>query len=226
MKCDQIKEQIYEWSKGTLSEKDRSAIEEHLQDCRSCQSYVEQVKNTLALLDEIMPPPLSAQFTEDVLQKARSVPLPEKPVWERFKEWFQVPYVKWPLEALATAAVILIAVTVYKDFSLTKPSKIEMTPRSFQVEISDTKAKHPIIILTMDLNKTLSSFEGLIKEFNGRIIQTLPQEQEIRVSFNLKKEKETAFFNQLNKLGPVQKGQDGFRDDAGNMVVVLKLTSS
>jgi hypothetical protein len=223
MKCDQIKGQVYEWIKGTLSEKDGVAVKEHLQDCKICQAYAEQVKHTLAFLEEINPPSLSADFKVTVLNKARHIPLPSKSFWQRALEWFQVPYVKWPLEALATAAVILIAVTVYKDVSLTKPSKIEMTPRSFQVEITGTSAQHPIIIPTTDLNKTLSSFEGLIKKFNGRIIKTIPQEQEIRVTFNLNKKNESAFLTQLNKLGSVQRGQDGFRDDAGNMVVILKL---
>ncbi len=223
MKCDEIKEQVYEWSKGTLSEKDRPAVEEHLRDCRSCQAYAEQVKHTLSLLNEIKPPSLSVDFKEKVLQKARDLPFPSKPLWERFKEWFQVPYVKWPLEGLAVTAVILIALAIYRDVSLTKPSKIEMIPRSFQLEFSAKPLENPIIIPTKDLNKTLAVLKTLIKDNNGQLIKTLNQDQEIQVFLSLKKENEAAFFAQLKKLGPVKMGEDGFQNEAGNIVVVLKL---
>jgi hypothetical protein len=223
MNCDEIKEHVYEWSKGTLPEKDRLAVEEHLQDCQGCQAYAEEVKLTLSLLNEIKLPPISAGFKERVLWQARDLPLPSKPLWERIRDWFQVPYIKWPLEGLAAAAVILIALTIYKDINPTKPSKIEMSPRSFQVELSETTAKHPIIITTRDLKETLSAIKSLIKENNGLITQTLSSEEEIQIIFGLKKENEENFLARLNKLGHVKKEKKGFRDEAGNIVVLLKL---
>ena len=140
MKCDEIKEQVYEWIEGAVSEKGRLAVEEHLRDCRSCQAYAEQVKHTLSLLNEIKPPPLSADFKVTVLKKAGHIPLPSKPLWQRIIEWFQVPYVKWPLEGLAATVVILIALAVYKDVSLTKPSKIE--PWSRRTIVRDLRGNH------------------------------------------------------------------------------------
>jgi hypothetical protein len=223
MDCNQTKDHLYEWVTGKLEGDPLTSFEKHLQECQGCRQAAERMSHTIKALNTVEPPPLSARFTEKVLQEARSIPLPEKTVWERFKEWFQVPYIKWPMEALATAAVILIAVTVYKDVSLTKPSIIEMTPRSFQVEITGTSVQHPIIIPTADPNKALSNLVGLVKQYNGQLVQTLVRDKEIQVVLSLKKENEAAFLTRLNRLGSIQKGQDGFRDDKGNMVVVLKL---
>ncbi len=91
------------------------------------------------------------------------------------------------------------------------------------MEFSETSAQYPIIIPTKNLNQALSDLKGLLKKYDGRITQTLSKEQEIRLSIDLKKGEETAFLNQLKKLGLVKKEQDQFRDDDGNMVVILKL---
>jgi hypothetical protein len=223
MKCDGVKEQVYDWAKGTLSGKDLLPLEEHFRDCLNCQAYAKQVKHAISLLDAVKPTPLSGDFKEKVLSKARDLPLLSKPLWQRIKERIQVPYIKWPLESLAATAVILIALVVYKDVSSTKPSKIEMTPRSFQLELPESTVRHPIILPIKDLNQGLSELKGLIKKYDGRILQTLPQEQEVQVSFSLKKIKEEAFLTQLKTIGPLQMKDEGFRDDAGNMVVILKL---
>ncbi|MBI5603483.1 MAG: hypothetical protein HY879_09000 [Deltaproteobacteria bacterium] len=89
------------------------------------------------------------------------------------------------------------------------------------MEFSETTAKHPIIIPTRDLDKTLSTLENLIKKYDGRIIRSLSQDREIQVTLTLKKENEAAFLTQLKK-SRVQMERDGFRDDDGNMVVILK----
>lgn len=222
MTCDDLKEQIYEWSKGTLSPKNRSALEAHLQNCQNCQSYAEEVKQTISLLDAVKPPPLSPGFKEKVLLRSQAVPLPSRLLGDRIREWFRIPYIKWPLEGLAATAVILIALTLYKDLNPTKPSRPELTPRSFPIEISETTARYPIILQTKEFEKTLAALEITVKKFDGRNIQSLPRDQKILVSFSLKKENEAAFLSQLEKLGLVQMKQDGFRDDDGNMVVVLK----
>lgn len=222
MDCKQAKELLYELVAGKLEGDASIAIEKHLRECQSCRQARERLTLTLNALDTVKPPHLSPGFQTEVLKRAQDIPLPSKPLWHRFREWFQVPYIKWPLEGLAVTAVILIALTVYKGVSLTKPSKIEMTPRSFQMEFSETTAKHPIIIPTRDLDKTLSSLENLIKKYDGRIIQSLPKDKEIQVTLNLKKENEAAFLTQLKKSGTVQMEQEGFRDEAGDIVVILK----
>ncbi len=222
--CNDIKDLLYEELTGVKLEKEAlDMIERHLQGCQSCRQEREIMSHILKALDAVTPPPLSPGFQTIVLKKAQNIPLPANPLFQRFKEWFHVPYIKWSLEGLAATAVILIALAIYKDQSLTKPSKIEMIPRSFQMEISKATANHPIIIPTKDLDKTLSSLDNLIKKYDGRIIQTLPQDQEIKVTFSLNKKNEPAFLPQLKKIGSVQKSQDGFRDDEGNMVIVLKL---
>jgi hypothetical protein len=223
MKCNEIKVQVYEWIKETISEKGRSAVEEHLRDCRSCQAYAEQVKHTLSLLNEIKPPPLSTDFRVEILKKARYIPLPSKPVWQRITEWFQIPYVKWPLEGVAVTAVILIALAIYKDVSLTKPSKIEMTPRSFQLELPETPVKHPIILTVMDLKEAQSNFKELVEKFDGRLVQSQSQDKGVRVTVNLKRDKEKEFLSRLKKLGQVKVEPEGFRDNDGNIIVLLKL---
>ena len=222
MDCNEVKNLLYDLVTGKVKGDTMTSVERHLQECQNCRQARERIMHTIMALNAVQPPPLSPSFQTEVLKKARQIPLPSKPIWQGLKEWFQVPYVKWPLEGLAATAVILIALTVYKDITLTKPSKTEMTPRSFQMEFSETTVKHPIIIPTRDLDKTLSTLENLIKKYDGRIVRSLPQDREIQVTLTLKKENEVAFLTELKKSGTVQMERDGFRDEDGNMVVILK----
>ena len=196
MDCNEVKNLLYDLVTGKVKGDTMTAIERHLQECQNCRQARERIMHTIMALNAVQPPPLSPGFQTELLKKARQIPLPPKPIWQGLKEWFQIPYVKWPLEGLAATAVILIALAVYKDLSLTKPSKTEMTLRSFQMEISETTVKHPIIIPTRDLNKTLSTLENLIKKYDGRIVQTLPHGRETQVTLTMKKENESSFLTE------------------------------
>jgi len=222
MNCSEMREQIYGWHQGTLSPEDRTVLERHLKDCRNCQGFAEDLKKTLVFLNAIPPPPLSRRFMETVLVKSSSVHLPSRSVWERFREWLQIPYLKWPLEGLAATALILIALFVYKDFNAARPSKVEVAPRSFSMEFSKTKAGQPIILSTKNIDKTLGLLQDLIRDNQGQIIRIVSIDRDKKVVFSLERNKEAEFMSGLRSLGPVQTASEGFRDGEGNIVIILK----
>ena len=223
MDCNEIKNLLYEELTGINPDKEISTIiEAHLQECRGCREEKQVMIRTIKALDAIKPPELSAGFQSMVLQKAQAFPLPTKRFSQRIKEWFQVPYLKYSMEGLAATAVIVIALAVYKGINPTRPSKMEMIPRNFQIEISGTTTTQPIIIPTNDLGKTLSDLKGLIIKYNGQLLQANKMDQMVQVTFKMKKENDAAFLSELKKSFQTEIKSEEFRDENGNVVILLR----
>ena len=53
MTCRELVEVITEYLEGTLADPERARFEEHLGDCRSCATYLDQMRATIAALGEL-----------------------------------------------------------------------------------------------------------------------------------------------------------------------------
>jgi hypothetical protein len=220
MKQRHLEVTLYDYITGRMSEKDRHSAEEHLKECEECQREVNELKRTITLVDQFQPPPLTMEFREKAIQRIRELTLPPKPLFQRIKEWMQIPYVKWPLEGVAVAAVILLALTIYRDFTPQRLQEMEKTPREFTICLPEVK--NPIVIETDNLDTTFTQLENLIKIHNGSLVKSKRMEKEIEVSLKVEKSEEGKLLHELNQLGKVKMGEEGYKDGEGNIVVCLK----
>jgi anti-sigma factor RsiW len=69
--CVEIVELVTDYLEGALSTRDRQRFEAHLARCEHCTAYVEQMRDTLALLGEIPPESLSERAQDELLAAFR-----------------------------------------------------------------------------------------------------------------------------------------------------------
>lgn len=217
MKCEEVKDLLYEFITGRLEHNNLTRVEGHIKDCKACRQDAKKMRHTLNLVNEVKPPPLSADFKEKVMQRIHDLPMPPKPLFQRIKERIQVPYIKWPLEGMvAAAAIVLLTLAIYRGLT----PEVKTIPR--EIEITATEVKNPIVIETRDIDSSFTQLKGLIQLHNGRLIRSRTIEGGIEVIFRVEKGEEEGLFKDLSELGKVQKEEEGYKDVEGNIVLVLK----
>jgi anti-sigma factor RsiW len=71
MACRELVEVITDYLEGTLPELDRLRFEAHLSDCPGCRTYLEQMRQTVAVLGALPPEPIAEQDRLKVLDLFR-----------------------------------------------------------------------------------------------------------------------------------------------------------
>lgn len=71
MSCKELVELVTEYLEGTLSPEDHSRFEEHLVVCPGCVIYVDQMRETVALLGQIPEESVSAEAEQNLLRAFR-----------------------------------------------------------------------------------------------------------------------------------------------------------
>ena len=65
MACNEVVEVVTEYLEGAMAEDDRARFEAHLQRCQDCRTYLEQMKEVIALTGSIevdVPPQLTLKL--------------------------------------------------------------------------------------------------------------------------------------------------------------------
>ena len=221
MNCDNVKELLYELITGSLQGDNLMRVEKHIEGCENCRREAERLTRTVTLLDEVKPPPLSADFKETVLRRVQTLPLPPKPVWQRIKEHV-MPYITPSLtpafmKGMAVAVVLLVTATIFIPGVLPEKEK-----HWKDIEIKLHGVKNPIIIETDDSEKALDQLKEIIHAHDGSVLQTIWVEKGIQVLFRVKQEEESSLIEELTSLGNVFMEKEGYKDAKGNIGVVLK----
>ena len=67
MACQELVEVITDYLEGTLPELDRARFETHLDSCRACQEYVEQMRALVRLTGKLTSRSLEPQTVDSLL---------------------------------------------------------------------------------------------------------------------------------------------------------------
>ena len=106
--CRQFRERLSPYLEGDLEPATRQSVEAHLSQCSACSSELEALRNLLSELKEAPPVGVPPAFRERVWARIESSTLLERIRHAVLEPW----YVKIPVGALATAAIVLLAVRV------------------------------------------------------------------------------------------------------------------
>jgi hypothetical protein len=216
MDCEEIKEFLYDYATMGLEQGHRKEVEDHLKECEKCQSALNELKEALGVLNEWKPPEVPKGFKDKVMtQVKREAGFSTKPFIDRF---FKPFYFKLPLEGLAVAAMIFLALTIYRGFV----PELERGERGFQITTKTIEAKSPIIIETENLEKSFSKLKDMIQTYHGSLVRRRPAEGGMEVTFKVEKEQEENILKELSQLGKVHKMETGFKDSDGNIVIILR----
>ena len=71
MPCQELVELITEYLEGTLSEADGLRFEQHLAECRHCQAYLLQMRQTIQALGKLAEETIPDQVKSELLQAFR-----------------------------------------------------------------------------------------------------------------------------------------------------------
>jgi hypothetical protein len=135
MKCSNIKLLLSEYIDGTLDEKARFSVEQHLQACETCQHEYASLKNIIGDLGELPKVKAPDDFLESVHTKMES----GFDLSKLFRKLF-VPFkIKVPLEILtaaATAIIIIFFVNVYQKENYLPNLMVAEKPESLSDDVS------------------------------------------------------------------------------------------
>ena len=214
-----------------LPEGEKMRVEKHIASCLYCLDQLVELRELIHFQKNSVP--LPSQLMQKIQGLFPKKETPAKgfvkdiftPFIQRISDLFSFPLHQWRYAtvSLITASVIILALVIYKGLTPEKPLDLEkiMRPKDFTL-LSLREAKNPIIIKTRDIDETFERVRVLIQAHNGKMLEALWIEKGIKLTFTLKKEKETSLFDDFSKLGEVSAKEEGYRDKKGNIVVLLK----
>lgn len=244
MDCSEIRENLYDYQMKWLDKTTFREVEKHLKGCRNCRSEFEELQKILSLLDQWKSPELSKDFKDRLMERIESQP---RPSFEGIiDKLFRPIYLKLPLKGLAVALGIFLVLTVYHGVFT---PEIEKIPKELKLSIPLPEVKNPIVVETEDVGTAFTRLVEMIETHNGKLIGQRKVDQYIEVAFKIEPgeqrtrgpsyppeeramppsyplEEEKILFKELNKLGMVHIEEEGYRDQAGNIVVILKRSST
>jgi hypothetical protein len=216
---------------GKLPAGEKIRAEEHIGSCLYCLNQLTELKELVYFQKQNAPLP------SHLLQKIMGLfPKEEKqrkefskdifyPVIQRISDFFTFPVRQWRYAtvSLATALAVILIMMVYRGVTPEKPIEIEkILGKQVFTTLSLKEVKNPIIIESENIDNTFEQVRKLIQAHNGKMLEAIWIEKEIKLIFSLGSKEETSLFNEFNKLGRVEIGKEGYRDKKGNIVVLLK----
>ena len=109
MECDKAKELLSAYLDGEVTEKERHLLEEHLDSCKSCRQEFEELRRIVGLVASLPKEAAPEGFAQ---RTVASLPAPGTGAPERLRKFFLRPRWAFASGALATAALILIAMSL------------------------------------------------------------------------------------------------------------------
>jgi anti-sigma factor RsiW len=71
MACRELVEVVTDYVEGALAEDDRRRLEEHLEECRACVRYVDQMRQMIRTLGELSPESIPPETWQALLDAFR-----------------------------------------------------------------------------------------------------------------------------------------------------------
>jgi len=130
MKCDEVKEYLYEYYTLRLGKELFNEVEEHLKNCGLCQQELKELEGTINLLNRAKPPEVAKDFKDKIMARC---------------EFSAVPFYKRRPYRLVLqgvfAAMIVLAVATTVKFTLQPGREESMREVSRGVTAKDVCAK-------------------------------------------------------------------------------------
>ncbi|MFC1795249.1 anti-sigma factor family protein, partial [Planctomycetota bacterium] len=167
--CENMKDQIADLVTGILSEAQVQKLQQHLEECATCRDYAQALKNEDALLTKFVSDMDMKSRQERVLQaidrSCASMPIETLSIRRTI--------MKYPITKLATAAVIIIVVTL----SIHLWDKSTPSAYAFEQTVEAMQGKRSFHIQTYFQNRRKDEFWAQFDE-EGKLIRFRQHEGE------------------------------------------------
>lgn len=71
LSCQELVELVTDYLEGALTERDRAQLEEHISGCDGCRHYIEQMRATVTLTNDVKPQGLTPEAEEALVTALR-----------------------------------------------------------------------------------------------------------------------------------------------------------
>ncbi len=127
MTCDQVREQLPDYTLGTLSEVETAGIRRHLRGCAACRAEASSLDEGVAMFasaaHQLEPPPeLKDRVLSVMAEEWRETPVPRR---DRFRQ-----VVRWP--ALVAASLILIGALAWGGVAQVSANRFHADATTYQ----------------------------------------------------------------------------------------------
>lgn len=107
--CKEFEQDLVLYHYGECAEPERDRVEKHLQGCSSCQRFLADLRRLLPMtIKRDEPPPVFWQSYSGEMRRKLAATEPKGPWWKGIGALFG----PWPVPALATAAVVILALAL------------------------------------------------------------------------------------------------------------------
>jgi|GEM_PF-6815844 len=113
MECEKIRELLSAYLDGEATKKERKLIEEHLASCRLCAEELEELRRVVGLLRALPKEIAPEGFAQKTMARLPALAIPAK---ERLRKFLLRPKWAFASGALATAALIFVAIGIFYSF--------------------------------------------------------------------------------------------------------------
>lgn len=217
MNCVGIRYNLYDFITRDLAEDIHKEINNHLKSCSGCRLELRELKESVALLDKWELPKLSKNFTKNVMGKIQG-DRPKSEILLTKRKLFLKPWLI-PIEAAALAGVVFLGFIIFRGVF---GPKVVTIPREVKIELGITEVKNPIIIESENIELSFVYLNNLIQSHKGSIIDSKKIPSGMKVVFEIKENNELTLLKELKKWKRIQIPNKGYRDEKGNIVVVIK----
>lgn len=234
MDCQALDPLLYDRLTERLTATESQAVDAHLAHCPGCRATFEELKQTLAVLDTWTVPDPSPDFHNRLLARATdemeaamprqkpptdpvAAPASPRPRSEPTGLAAILRRFQLPIVGLAVAATMIGGVVLYQGFGPDE-QQAKQTMRGLQLELSAT----PIVIKTLEPDKTLSDLRTIVQFRGGRVVREQPTASGIEVTLKIAQRDEPALLRELGKLGSVSVPTGGYKDSDGNLIVMVR----
>jgi hypothetical protein len=146
MECVKIRENLSSYIDNMLSPKERVFIDNHIKSCSECATALADIKRTIEHtknLEAVEPP---AWMTQKIIARVRAEAQPRKGL---FQKLFYPLYIKLPVGAIATIAIALTTLYVFRTIepeiklamAPTEEAAPQLSPRKQQPPQRDAEAE-------------------------------------------------------------------------------------
>jgi hypothetical protein len=111
VECKNIQEKLSAYIEEIISSEEKGLIDKHLESCQRCKEYLINLRKTIEYvhnLEEVEPP---SWLTQKIMAKVRAEVKPKKGIIQKL---FYPLYIKLPIEAVATVAIAIAAMYIFK----------------------------------------------------------------------------------------------------------------
>jgi len=210
---------LYDYRRNLLNPEEQAQVQQHIKECPDCRTALDETNELLVILDQIKPPAISPTFQAQVMEKIskeeerrQSQRLSLSIVLERI-------FVRWTyVHAIAGIILLGIFVICLNRFLL---KSTEITGINYRgIELS-----HPIQVEIEETHLEQAEKQLLtwIEKNQGKLVQRKDTAAGIVFTINLAQTQEAPFFQGLSQIGMASIPKDKYRDQKGNMILILKV---